>query len=542
MKKCRLLKSNNYAISEVFGTILILAISVSLFSLVYVSLLSVDVEESSPEITIIGTIEDNYLLLEHRGGESLDLTDRILLTLLDGSRVDLLVNDVNGTGFSYLPIPNKNDGSWDIGERFTLPLTDITNFNRYDPIDLSVIDVESNSMVMSGTVQEFSIPLGNADLMLLINMDITNDYPVIVTFTLKIVHLGDGMGGLGDIAEDIIINDFIPEGLEYLEHRINGDIEDTYTPPTNGYGIGQWYIGSMVKDEICGLIIRTRVTQMSDEALFTQLFFMIDGSNSISSTQYSNILHGVAEAIRDDIIPHDGSVEIAVLQLAHPPVFNPYGPQYMTGPEIGPIVLKDKPGTINHYEDIANTIEGIIKVPIFSLTPIQKGFMLAHQTIFQSYNYQEGYRQVINLVSDGKASYKYQGPPPTTDDENVKAMQTAVEARDILVADILNSDIDAINCFELGGNYGSNHNWMKDPIVFPQPAIEGIPQPGDKINGFVVNITDAWDVVDLNILEEAIEKSMQTECYERNYAAEITQSSVHDPDSSNNNVEISYIP
>ena len=92
-------KKNNKAVSEVLGTILLLVISVSLFSVVYVSLFSIDVEPNSPSINLVGTIDNNKLFLEHRGGEDISDNGMLIMSYNGGSRQkDLITNHVAKTG------------------------------------------------------------------------------------------------------------------------------------------------------------------------------------------------------------------------------------------------------------------------------------------------------------------------------------------------------------------------------------------------------------------------------------------------------------
>ena len=73
------------AVSEVLGTILILVISVMIFSVVYISFFSVDVSPSRPNVYIAGSIKGNNLILEHSGGESLPLETKVSVSLADGT-------------------------------------------------------------------------------------------------------------------------------------------------------------------------------------------------------------------------------------------------------------------------------------------------------------------------------------------------------------------------------------------------------------------------------------------------------------------------
>jgi len=178
MFKIKKIRSKNKAVSEVLGTVLLLLISVTLFSAVYISFFSIEIKPSTPSVNIVGTIEKNRLVLEHRGGESLSLNTEIILRYNGGTTQSIQVN--NG---SYLVNQHKNDGKWNIGERFAYPLSELSNFARFDPINVTVVDVESNSILMTGAVIEPRV----ADITL--KMSVSDDEPAVgddITVTIKV--------------------------------------------------------------------------------------------------------------------------------------------------------------------------------------------------------------------------------------------------------------------------------------------------------------------------------------------------------------------
>ena len=148
--KIKIIKHNK-AVSELLGTILLLVISVTVFSVVYASLFSAQANPSTPSVNLVGTIKSNNLLIEHFGGKSLSLRTKVLIDFNEESidNIMLIIGNDN-----YLSDEAKADKRWDIGEKFLFSLDGIPGFIRYNPIDVLVIDVESNSIVMDGTVQE----------------------------------------------------------------------------------------------------------------------------------------------------------------------------------------------------------------------------------------------------------------------------------------------------------------------------------------------------------------------------------------------------
>ena len=136
------MKRTNIAVSETVGTLLLLGISVSLFSVIYLSVLMVSPFPTRPSVNLICTVEKNNITLEHRGGKTLDLDTEIIVTT-NGTNETLTVND-------YMNNESKENGVWNIGERVVYPAGDITDLK----VSVTVVDVYSNSVIMMAVLQE----------------------------------------------------------------------------------------------------------------------------------------------------------------------------------------------------------------------------------------------------------------------------------------------------------------------------------------------------------------------------------------------------
>lgn len=136
------MKRTNIAVSETVGTLLLLGISVSLFSVIYLSVLIVSPSPIRPSVNLICTVEKNNIILEHRGGKTLDLDTEIIVTT-NGTNETLTVND-------YMNNESKENGVWNIGERVVYPAGDITDLK----VSVTVVDVYSNSVIMMAVLQE----------------------------------------------------------------------------------------------------------------------------------------------------------------------------------------------------------------------------------------------------------------------------------------------------------------------------------------------------------------------------------------------------
>jgi flagellin-like protein len=144
-------KRTNKAISEIIGTVLLLAMAVSLFTVVYVFVINetLNPNENPPTVYIAGTTEGKDIIFENRGGKSLP-SDTILCFLsVAGQKMNMTVGP-------YLQDKNGN-GLWDVGEKLRITSTtigiDITGLQ----VEAAIIDRNTDSLIMSGTLQEGEI-------------------------------------------------------------------------------------------------------------------------------------------------------------------------------------------------------------------------------------------------------------------------------------------------------------------------------------------------------------------------------------------------
>lgn len=128
----------NKAVSETVGTIILLGISVALFSVVYVSVLTIYPSSARPSVNIICSVDENNqnITLEHCGGKRLELDTEIRITINETNE-KFIIED-------YLNNDSKENGAWNVGERVKYPVEDITN----KMVSVSVVDKESNAVIM----------------------------------------------------------------------------------------------------------------------------------------------------------------------------------------------------------------------------------------------------------------------------------------------------------------------------------------------------------------------------------------------------------
>jgi len=135
------IRKSNGAVSEILGTALLLGIAVSLFSLLSIVVLSYPFTPSPPSVNLVGYMDGTNVTLEHYGGESLDLTNKVIV------RIQETYTKINITDF--LDDANNND-LWDLGEQLIYPVGNVTG----EQIEVTVVDTRSNSIIMSGILQE----------------------------------------------------------------------------------------------------------------------------------------------------------------------------------------------------------------------------------------------------------------------------------------------------------------------------------------------------------------------------------------------------
>ena len=136
------MKRINIAVTEMVGTLLLLAISISIFSLVYFSVLTVSPYPTKPSVNLICTLENNNITLEHRGGKTLDLDTEITVNI-NGTNEKFIVNN-------YINNTFKENGVWNMGERVIYPTGDVADLK----VSVSVVDKHSNSLIMMVILQE----------------------------------------------------------------------------------------------------------------------------------------------------------------------------------------------------------------------------------------------------------------------------------------------------------------------------------------------------------------------------------------------------
>jgi len=107
-----LIQIDNKSVTEIVGTLLLLALAISVLSYFYVVTINDEGPSEKTIVKIIGKVESSNFILEHQGGENLGTDTKIDFSLggIDYSfLVGELLNDKN------------NNLLWNLGERLVFP-------------------------------------------------------------------------------------------------------------------------------------------------------------------------------------------------------------------------------------------------------------------------------------------------------------------------------------------------------------------------------------------------------------------------------------
>ncbi|HEY4674867.1 MAG TPA: VWA domain-containing protein [Candidatus Bathyarchaeia archaeon] len=207
-----------------------------------------------------------------------------------------------------------------------------------------------------------------------------------------------------------------------------------------------------------------------------QVCLVIDGSGSISSSEWDIIKQALAKAV-NETIPHDGSVELSIVQFGYSP-----GDGYAKT-EISPTIIEN-----TNYVTIAAQISIMPKGN--GNTPTAHGLYLGWSGLKNSPNFGAGVKQVINLATDdvpnvrnnnATADLDGSGGSPNSHDDVIATVNSAVaEGLDEL-------DVEGIGIADV------NRDWFKDWAVRPQP---GIMAPPFTKQGWIRIVADPAEFAD----------------------------------------------
>jgi len=134
---------NDLGVSEIVGTIMLLGVTVGLFSVVAGVVLSFPSSESAPLADIVGTVVDGEVIILNRGGEPVSLDSRVLVDV-DGNISRYSVGELLDPDFAA-------DGWWDIGENIRFDIVDLCGpGSSAETVGLTIIDGKSSQIIFKG--------------------------------------------------------------------------------------------------------------------------------------------------------------------------------------------------------------------------------------------------------------------------------------------------------------------------------------------------------------------------------------------------------
>jgi len=144
------LKNINDAVSEVLGTILLLGMAVSVFTILSVVVLSYPFDPSPPTVHLMSYIDENNIIIEHRGGENLHLETEITIKINDS----IVFETTAGEKISENT--TNEDNYWNIGEFVEINATNppISEIIADATIYVTVVDPISDIIILMGYIQE----------------------------------------------------------------------------------------------------------------------------------------------------------------------------------------------------------------------------------------------------------------------------------------------------------------------------------------------------------------------------------------------------
>lgn len=142
-KENRWLQKDN-AVTEILGTMLLLVISLIIFSTVYFSVLSIPQKEAAPNANIAFSFDNDTVTLSHLSGSPVDPESTISI-IIDGNRDTIRINEFNSWD-------NNSNNLWNFGEKLVYN-TGESNLLAKN-ITVSILDKNSNSLVLHGNYHQ----------------------------------------------------------------------------------------------------------------------------------------------------------------------------------------------------------------------------------------------------------------------------------------------------------------------------------------------------------------------------------------------------
>ena len=149
------IKRKKIAVSEIIGVTLLLGMSIAMYSVVQFMVFSYPFSPSTPSVNLVGSVDGNKISIGHYSGESISIDAKIIIRVNSDQKTFIARKNITSNSI--------NPDLWDIGEFVLINESDFNSVSTYKvgflkdaKIHVTVIDVETNSVVMMGYIQEGS--------------------------------------------------------------------------------------------------------------------------------------------------------------------------------------------------------------------------------------------------------------------------------------------------------------------------------------------------------------------------------------------------
>ncbi len=207
-----------------------------------------------------------------------------------------------------------------------------------------------------------------------------------------------------------------------------------------------------------------------------QLCMVIDGSNSIKGIEWNLTIQAVAKGIRETI-PHDGSVELTIVQFGYSSPTN-------AKVEIQPTIVTDA-----DFAELATTVTKMTQGN--DSTPMAHGLYLAWNAIKSSSNFPTAEKQIINLATDGEPNVRNNNATSDLDGSG------SINAYDDVIAvtnSAVNEGLDELDMEGIGIS-DANKEWFRNWAVRPRPGVVAPPFAKPGWIRFVADVSEFADTL-----------------------------------------------
>ncbi|MFW6120272.1 MAG: type IV pilin N-terminal domain-containing protein [Petrotogales bacterium] len=123
------------------GTMSLLIVAVSVFSMISINVLSDLSPDNQPLASLVGSVQGDSIFITHKGGEPL-LPDLQIILTINGTQS-------NFTAGQLMDNKSKQDGLWSVGEMLVYDQGNLTGHQ----IEAIVVDVRDDATLFSGILQ-----------------------------------------------------------------------------------------------------------------------------------------------------------------------------------------------------------------------------------------------------------------------------------------------------------------------------------------------------------------------------------------------------